>query len=539
VRRLVVGVKPVADVLPEALADASERRRQAMSVALEPIMTDSVRALARREGDLFGEILSPSIGSAVRKAVADAMAAILQRFNETLERSLSVQSLQWRIEALRTSRPFAEVVLAHTLIYRVEQVLLIHAHTGLVLQHVVAAGTPPESSDRIAGLLDAIDSFAREAFSPQPAGVHLHEIAVGDLVVWVDWDPTIAVAAVVRGVAPRDLMEVLRTTRERIGITHREDLASFVADVTPFARTRPELEQCLRQQRRAPRRLGQAVLAAFGVLCAVALGLVVARSRVQNAALRHYERALEGQPGIVLTSAERTHGRYRLVGFRDPLAADPAQVIAQHGYPPAELSFAAFQSLDPPIVEARARRALQLPQSAALVLADGVLHLSGSAPARWIERAQLVAPTLPGVASVDLDDLRPREELEELRATITDLEAKSPRFAVGSSQPGPGQEALLRSAATDARRILELAASVRLGACIDVIGVTDATGSAARNSALAIARASSVASILRGKGVEGASLRARPGGLARTRAAHFRVAVSPGANGCGHPLGRP
>ena len=48
------------------------------------------------------------------------------------------RSLKWRFEAWRTGRPFAEIVLLKTLVYRVDQVFLIHKETGLLLQHVVA-----------------------------------------------------------------------------------------------------------------------------------------------------------------------------------------------------------------------------------------------------------------------------------------------------------------------------------------------------------------------------------------------------------------
>ena len=44
-----------------------------------------------------------------------------------------MQGLKWRVESIRTGRPFAEIVLMHSLLYRVEQVFLIHRETGLVL----------------------------------------------------------------------------------------------------------------------------------------------------------------------------------------------------------------------------------------------------------------------------------------------------------------------------------------------------------------------------------------------------------------------
>src|SRR5262249_19796625 len=156
--------------------------------------------------------------------VNEALAAMLQRLNEVLERSLSVQSLRWRIEARRTKRPFAEVVLLRTLVYRVEQVFLIHPGTGLVLQHVVADGVGMQTPDQVAPMLEAIASFMHEAFQPQPSSVHLRHVQIGDLILWVDRDASLAIAGVIRGVAPREFVDVLRDARERIYLTHRTEL---------------------------------------------------------------------------------------------------------------------------------------------------------------------------------------------------------------------------------------------------------------------------------------------------------------------------
>jgi hypothetical protein len=66
---------------------------------------------------------------------------MMQSFNQTIDHSLSFKGLAWRIEAWRTGRPFAEVVLLHTLRFRVEQLFLIHRDTGLF--SITSHRTPP------------------------------------------------------------------------------------------------------------------------------------------------------------------------------------------------------------------------------------------------------------------------------------------------------------------------------------------------------------------------------------------------------------
>src|SRR5262245_28634473 len=76
-----VSPESVARVLPESIARATEDQPEPLSIALEPSVTSSLHGVVRRDADLFAEILSPSIGAAVRKAVADAFAALLTRLD--------------------------------------------------------------------------------------------------------------------------------------------------------------------------------------------------------------------------------------------------------------------------------------------------------------------------------------------------------------------------------------------------------------------------------------------------------------------------
>jgi OOP family OmpA-OmpF porin len=527
-------------VLPESLSQASTQRPEAMTAALEPAVTNTIRGFARRESELLGEILSPTIGAAVRVAVKDAMAALLQRFNEALERSLSLRSINWRIEARRTGRPFAEVVLLHTLLYRVEQAFLIHAGSGLILSHVVAADVPSVDPDQVAAMIDAIDSFVREGFRPQPATAHVREFAFGDLSVWIEWGPPVAVAAVVRGNAPRELKESLREVRERIALQQHDALASFVSDVAPFERARPLLESCLLEQRQRPPQLAQWILPALIVLAAVLSMLWFVSVRHANAKEAREAEALRAtlaaEPGIVVTGVKRVHGRYHVTGFRDPLAAQPERLTARHGLPPPVLQLAPFESLDPPLVAERARRALDPPVGVKLRLHGSTLSLAGEAPQAWIDHAHSLDGLLAGVSHVDTSELRSRESLAQLETTADALRAIELQFALGSSELDHG--ASLRKAGVLSRRLLDQARAARVGACVTVVGDADPRGSAARNSVLAYDRARVVGDALTKGGVDPERLRVRGAsdeGPRHQRRVRFLVDAGVGAHCAGAP----
>ena len=110
-------------------------------------------------------ILYPTIVPAIRKSIGETIDETFQRLNQTLKYSLTWRGLKWRWEAWRTGRPFAEVVLKHTLVYQVEHVFLIHRHTGLLIAHVAAENAASQDPQLVSSMLIAIQDFVRDSFS--------------------------------------------------------------------------------------------------------------------------------------------------------------------------------------------------------------------------------------------------------------------------------------------------------------------------------------------------------------------------------------
>ena len=126
------------DEAPEELTRALE---QPFSACIE----DSVQ---RNQG-FFADILFPIMGPAIRRSISQALKGLVQQINQTLEHSLTVKGLRWRLEAARSGVPFAEVVTAEE-------------------------GECPEGrGDALRGkdfLLAASTGAPAEAYAPPPAG---------------------------------------------------------------------------------------------------------------------------------------------------------------------------------------------------------------------------------------------------------------------------------------------------------------------------------------------------------------------------------
>jgi OOP family OmpA-OmpF porin len=503
----------VADVLPEALVK-SRAKGDALAWSLAPLLETSIRDIVRRDPGGFAESIAPAMGPSIRKAVADALRVAMQRLDALLEQSFSLRSVVWRIEARRTGRPFAEVVLLRTLVYQVEQVFLVHRATGLVLQHVNAERIPARDPDQIAAMLSAIETFTAEAFDE---GAHLERFRVGDLNGWVAHGPEALVVAVVRGPAPEDYEADLRRTLEQVHLERAGDLADFRGSPAPFTTTRDLLTDCLRESRRRRRPVWVAPLVAIAALMAIPTIFVSRDVRAELRAERRlaaYADTLRGEPGLVVVEAKRTGKQYLLAGLRDPLAADPAAVLAGHGLDPAAaiLRFDPFDSLDERLTAQRAAARLHPPAGVSLALRDGKLVASGAAPALWIERAEILGPSLPGVSAFTDDRLYAEESIARVKATARALEGSELYFGVGWPSSSEGQRALLDDIAGEAKRLFALAPRAGMTAKLTVIGHVDPTGPEALNRDLALARAEHVIAELRARGVEGA-LTARGGGV--------------------------
>ena len=122
-----IKAQELSRVLPDAIALCTVNDRK-IARSLQPTIEASIRASVRKNPKVLADAIFPLMGPGIRKAISATLMGMIQSFNQLLNHSFSIQGLKWRMEALRTGKPYAEIVLLHTLLYQVEQVFLIHAH---------------------------------------------------------------------------------------------------------------------------------------------------------------------------------------------------------------------------------------------------------------------------------------------------------------------------------------------------------------------------------------------------------------------------
>lgn len=493
---LDVRATDIGEVLPQVLHRHAHDPEVAR--ALTPAMERALTTSVRRNPKPLADALFPIMGPAIRKAVAASLAGMVESLNRTLEHSLSRQSIQWRIEAFRTGKPFAEVVLLKTLLFRVEQVLLIDRKTGLLLQHAHTRAAGVRDADMVSGMLTAIRDFVQDSFRVS-GDDSLESLKVGDLAVWIEAGPYAILAPVIRGSAPPDFRRVLQDALERIHLEFGQALESFEGDASTLDESLPILEECLRAEYRPEygkdarkRRSGRVWVLAGAVAIALIVWAGFAyRTRAREA---RYLEALRAEPGITVVSAEHEGGKLVVAGLRDPRSRDPLTLVAGTGLANDDVEgrWAPYYSLDPSLVLARAQDILQPPSGTSLALKDGILSATGTPPTPWVNEARRLAPLVAGVTAFDaagsLD--------ASMRAVIARLESRVVLFNKGAARPVDGQDELIRDIAQDLRELDGLADAAGQQLAVEILGHTDADGPSESNLSLSRTRAGAVLSAL-------------------------------------------
>lgn len=505
----------VSRVLPDALTlrSGDPQVTQALAPAVEEAMTASVRT----NPHTLADALFPVMGPAIRKAIGHALRAMLEGLNRSLEYSFSFRSMGWRFEALKTGRPFAEIVLRHTILYRVEQVFLIHRQTGLLLQHVATEAAVIQDADMVSGMLSAIRDFVGDAFGAAREGESVDALRVGELVVLVEQSPDVLLAGLIRGAPPPELRVTFQETLEAIHLRFAAALRSFQGDAGPFAATVPYLEPCLRAQylEKERRKVSRTWIAA-GAVALLLIGWFVFWLR-DGWRWRDYVESLRSEPGIVVISAERRWGKHYVAGLRDPLSRDPVDLLSGTGLDAQKVigRWEPYQALLPKFIVTRAKILLQPPPESQLSYESGILYVRGPVSPDWMAEANRMSRAIPGVTI-----LRRGETFDSLFERLKpEIESCRLQFATGDAEPFPGQDEVANKLIGQVHELGAAAQTTGKSLRVEVIGHANVYGSEARNLTLSQARADNLKTMLLSAGASGLEVLATGVGTRESRAA--------------------
>ncbi len=504
-------VRRVAAVIAESL-QARAAIDDSVAAVLMPTIERAISESIEQDPRKLAVSLYPVMGPAIRKSISETLQQMLDSVNQLLEASLSLRTLRWRLDAWRTGRSYAEIVLHNTLEYRVEQVFLIHRETSLLLQHQVAAGVEVRDGDMVSGMLSAIQDFIEDSFSTHE-GDNLDTLRLGDLTVVLQRGPYALLATVVRGRVPEQLRHQQTVALEKIHRFKHNQLRDFRGDTDEFAELGEDLRHLLTLKRKSDRKSGTGKIPWLAVAAVITLLAAVGYWQYTNYQVRQADRqllaALEREPGLVLLHAHASRDELQVSLLADPLARAPADVVgAQGGERVVRFELQGFVSTEPEIVRQRAYRMFVPDERVSIEISNGTLRLDGRATSDWLAVVSRRWPDLAGVDALDTDALEvynPR--LEQLEQLTAEVEALHFSFATGAADIDPdGRE--VSTLVTAIRRLNDLHyQEFQRPVQLDLVGYTDGTGPRAINSRIGFTRAEALRKVLLAHGVGNAVLR--------------------------------
>jgi outer membrane protein OmpA-like peptidoglycan-associated protein len=476
----------ISRILPEALRLSAKHGNRLNEVFI-PIIENTLKESIKRQPNILVDALYSLIGPATRKAVYEAMKGLMQSFNTAMESVFTPQGIKWRIEAISTGKPYAEVVLINSIVFQVEQVFLIHRETGLLLQHVRKPDAIVQNEDMVSSMLKALQDFAHDSFNLKDEEV-LNTFDVGEMTVWVEQSPYAILAAVIRGNVPESYRETIKSAIEHIHKDYYQDLNEFEGDVDVFVPVAGELERCLQTQVKSPKK--KTPIYSWVALGASAL-LVIAVTVWQIIAWINWSNYIdwvEEEPGLVILEEESGFFTDEIKGLKDPLAVSPQEKLEDFGISQGRVdqSWQEFISLEPAMMRQKAESLLGKPDGVTFDFKSGTLFAAGMAKSAWTENAKKKANEIFGVSKYDFSELK-ITEAELLKKIIHRIENINILFEKNSTELAAGEEANMDKLLEELSDLLELTGKDEIS--VEIMGHTDSSGDLQLNNRLSYRRA--------------------------------------------------
>lgn len=529
--------KYVSDVISEAL---DERQQKDNSVAriLAPLVEQSIESSVSHHRQKFVDYLYPLVGDLVKKFATVFLRDFIEKTNELIEKSLSFKSLTWRYKAKRAGLTYSRYVASQVYVYQVQQVLLIHKNTGILLNSSSLNPENDENSDLISAMLSAISDFVNDSFSQHKqlgAGqsttdsnnsnkiYSLDEIKVDDFTLYIKQGPQAFIVGAVLGNISPEAKDKLQRTLEEIHSRYMHALQTFKGDVSVFESTSSALDACLISEEKAnhvdnkkSKKPWLATLLFLGVFVTIAYYGIISW---QTNALLTRIKALPQDQGIVINRSDIVGVKnIQIMVLRDPNAISvdewllPAKLDSRKNW--LFIDEVPFMSLSQAVVKRRVQTIIDefalanTEPSTKITYAQNSNLISGqltSAQLRFlktklteVDGIELLSPTI-NITEQESESLALSERFINQRALellSADINQQQIEFSSGSAAISDADLMHLTVVVKKYEELKTFAQDLELVPSLLILGASDNVGSEKVNQILSLQRAESTAKAL-------------------------------------------
>ena len=508
--------KLVGDVLVQALHDRQQSDNSVNHV-IAPIVEKTVERAAANHSEQFTSILYPLVGSLVRKAVSAFLSQFIERTNDIIENALSPKGIKWRFQAWQSGINYSQFVAAQTYVYKIEQLLLIHRETGILIKSVSSNPSADEDADLVSSMLSAINDFVADSFTQQDNEQQLGEVKTEDFTLIICHSPHALLVAAVTGNIPQQAKLQLQEVLDEIHSVHRKELLGFEGDTLPFEITDIILRENLKAEVK-PEYEQKKRLPWFGWIAFVGIFMLIGwyvYGEWQTYALKQNLLELNSEAGMLITRIEETsNNRLEVTVLRDNASLPITQWLQQHDINQNDLRVnkQAFISIEPEIV--KRKLSLLLANYPALEFNSEQSQIIGILNWQQMQQFNREYASLPGISQIGIDRTNvrlaeislqageqpaiQRQLFEQLVGEISRVQIE---FKSGEStldELAIENVVALTQLLNDA---LEIAQTLQLSANLIIIGASDTSGSSSVNQRLSLQRANAVKTALINQGI--------------------------------------
>ena len=498
----------ISQVISEAIAIRC-KQDDSVSQALVPSIEDAIRVSAKRDPTRLANALFPVMGPAIRESVAETVSAMMQQVNQLLENSFSARSVKWRINAFRTKRSFAEVMLAETVLYQVEQVFLIHRESSLLINHLTSANAIVKDPDMVSSMLTAVTDFVKDSFVVDKQQ-NVKSIKFGQLNLLFEAGPHAIIVVAVRGLPPADLQITIREQVEELHRLYGSKLETYNGNVEQFPDTYAQLDKCLLSKKK-DERLETSNKQKLPWPAIIAVGLFVLLpflwwlvNKIEEHKWENVVNQLQAESGIVILNHHKQNGEYFVTGLRDPLSRDPAEIVSENKdfHKPVKWRMQSYYSNENKIINRRLLDVLNPPTGVVANFQNGLLTIVGEAEAAWIAALPSKLPFIWGVKRVDTHQLREKEDIQQkIQHLIGSIEEVVIEFAPNSSELSSNDLVSIDNVRRQISDLRDFVDKVGQEFKLGILGFADVSGAYSANILLSEQRARNVHDVLTSKGI--------------------------------------
>lgn len=518
----------VGDVVIEAIHDR-QREDGAFSPVLVPLVEKSVEKSVAEHSEQFVGYLYPLVGRLVRKSVTAFLAEFLEKTNDLLENSLTIRGIGWRFKAWQSGVSFSEYVASQTFVFRVEQVLLIHRKTGILLNSASRSGAESADADLVSSMLTAINDFVSDSFNTaQPDHEqNLKVIKTEDFSLVIKRGPQLSLVAAVTGNISQDISTKFQIANESIHKLFSKEINEFKGDTVPFEGTTGQLQDCLLAELK-PEAQEQAKKAPVLAIILVCLIVVAAGYwgylSFRQSQLLDTVTDIGEQPGILVHSAKKSGWHNVSISLlRDPDAIAVEQWLADRKIDTKRVKWQerGYLSLEDSLVKARLETALDRYPDVALSWQQDKPVLSGTlvnSQRQMLARELFAIPGLletneliKGVSVKELatvDDDNPEIMMALFEINSAKIDMTQIEFDQGQSSLNAAARDKLSALAIYLKTAIELSKKLELNVGLIIMGASDSTGSKQFNQSLSRKRAQAAQQFLVEQGIDAGYLNA-------------------------------